>query len=406
MENATKTFICISNFFKGNDFLINLKNQGNRVYLITSEKLRDQPWAMDHIDEIFFMPGQDIDWNLEDLLAGVGGLMKSNKIDAIVALDDYDVEKATYLRENLRIDGMGQTTGRYFRDKLAMRMRAQAAGVPVPAFSALFNDEEINYFADTVAAPWVLKPRSEASATGIIKVYSKEELWQKIHELGDTNRMKYLVEQFKPGAVYHCDGVNFNGKTLFSITSQYLATPMEISQGGGIFRSANIPYNSKDDKAIKKVNAQVLKAFGMKHGANHTEFIKCNEDGKIYFLETSSRVGGAHLAEMVEAASGVNLWAEWAKIEDALIKGKEYKIPAVSKTFAGIVLTLSKYQHPDLSGFNDAEVCFRVPLDYHAGLIVKCTKHERVRELLDNYADRLIADFATVAEQEVVKKFH
>jgi hypothetical protein len=39
--------------------------------------------------------------------------MKSNQVDAIVALDDYDVEKATYLRENLRIDGMGQTTGRY-----------------------------------------------------------------------------------------------------------------------------------------------------------------------------------------------------------------------------------------------------------------------------------------------------
>jgi biotin carboxylase len=50
----------------------------------------------------------------------------------------------------------------------------------------------------------------------------------------------------------------------------------------------------------------------LKHGAAHTEFIKCNEDGKIYFLETSSRVGGAHIAEMVEAASGINLWGEWA----------------------------------------------------------------------------------------------
>lgn len=406
MENSTKTFICVSNFFKGNDFLIHLKKQGNNVYLITSEKLRDKPWAMDYIDEIFYMPGQDIDWNLDDLLAGVGGLMKKMKVDAIVALDDYDVEKATFLRENLRIDGMGQTTGRYFRDKLAMRMRAKAAGVPIPAFSALFNDEEINHFADTIAAPWVLKPRSEASANGIMKVHSKEELWQKIHELGDVNRMKYLVEQFKPGAVYHCDGVNFNGKTLFSITSQYLATPMEISQGGGIFRSANIPYNSADDKAIKKVNAQVLKAFGMKHGANHTEFIKCNEDGQIYFLETSSRVGGAHLAEMVEAASGINLWAEWAKIEDALIKEIDYKVPAVTKNFAGIVLTLSKYQHPDLSSFNDEEVCFRVPLDYHAGLIVKSKTHAKIRELLDNYAERLVQDFATVAEQEVVKKFH
>jgi hypothetical protein len=60
------------------------------------------------------MEGKDIDWNLEHLLLGVN-LMKSNQVDAIVALDDYDVEKATYLRENLRIDdGMGQTTGRYF----------------------------------------------------------------------------------------------------------------------------------------------------------------------------------------------------------------------------------------------------------------------------------------------------
>lgn len=405
MEQTTKTFICISNYFKGNDFLINMKRLGNKVFLITSEKLRDKPWAFDSIDEIFYMPGQDIDWDLDMLLHGVAGLMRKEKVDAIVALDDFDVEKATFLRENLRMAGMGQTTGRYFRDKLAMRVKAQSEGVPVPAFSALFNDEYINHFADTVSPPWVLKPRSEASASGIMKVHTKEELWQKIHELGD-NRIKYLVEQFKPGAVYHCDGLNFNGKVLFSITSQYLATPMEISQGGGIFRSANIPYNNSDDKAIKKVNEQVMKAFGMKHGATHTEFIKCNEDGKIYFLETSSRVGGAHLAEMVEAASGINLWGEWAKIEDALVRDEIYKVPTPKKQYAGIVLTLSKYEHPDLSGFNDSEVCFRVPLEYHAGLIVKSDKHERVRELLDDYAERLVKDFAAVAQQQEVKKLH
>ena len=405
MNNQVKTFLCISNYFKGNDFLINMKKLGNKVFLITSEKLRDKPWAFDSIDEIFYMPGQDVDWDLDMLLHGVAGLMRKEKIDAIVALDDFDVEKATFLRENLRLDGMGQTTGRYFRDKLAMRIKAQAEGVPVPSFSALFNDENINHFADTVSPPWVLKPRSEASASGIMKVHSKEDLWKKIHELGD-NRIKYLVEQFKPGAVYHCDGLNFRGKVLFSITSQYLATPMEISQGGGIFRSVNIPYNKIDDKAIKKVNEEVMIAFGMKHGATHTEFIKCDEDGKIYFLETSSRVGGAHLAEMVEAASGINLWGEWAKIEDALVRRQMYKVPTPKNEFAGIVLTLSKFEYPDLSNFNDSEVCFRVPLEYHAGLIVKSEKHERVRELLDDYAERLVKDFATVVEQKDVKKFH
>jgi len=400
-----KTFICISNYFKGNDFLKELKSLGNRVYLITSEKLRDSEWARESLDDIFFMPGKDVDWNLEDLYKGVASMMRHQKIDAIVALDDFDVEKGTYLRENLRIPGMGQTTGRFFRDKLAMRFKAQEEGVPVPAFSALFNDEEINHFADTITPPWVIKPRSEASASGIIKVHSKEELWEKIHQLGD-NRIYCLVEQFKPGDVYHCDGLNWDNKVLYAITSQYLATPLEISQGGGIFRSANIPYNHEDDLALKAANEQVMKAFRMKNGATHTEFIKCHEDGKIYFLETSSRVGGAHLAEMVDAASNVNMWREWAKIEDALVKNKKYKLPKVKKAYAGIVLTLSKFEQPDLSSFNDSEITFRVPLAYHAGLIVNSSKHARVRELLDNYAERFSENFSSIASQKKVDKFH
>jgi hypothetical protein len=402
---APKTFLCISNFFKGNAFITALKKQGNRVFLITTEQLRDEPWAFEYIDETFYMPGKDLEWDLDLLLRGVGGLMKDHKIEAIIALDDYDVEKAAFLRENLRIPGMGQTTGRYFRDKLAMRIRAKEAGILVPPFSPLFNNEEINQFADTVEAPWVLKPRSEASAHGIIKVHSKEELWKNIDQLGE-NRIYYLVEQFKPGDVFHADGLQLDGKTVFLTVSRYLATPMEISQGGGIFRSANLKYGSQDDKAIKKVNAQVMKAFGLKHGASHTEFIKNREDGQIYFLETASRVGGAHLAEMVEAATDVNLWEEWAKIEDALAKGENYQVPTPAKNYAGIILTLSKYEHPDLSSYNDPEVWFRVPLDYHAGLIVKSPNQERVLQLLDNYAERFTHELSTRAEAPEVTKFH
>ncbi|WP_426091188.1 ATP-grasp domain-containing protein [Flavobacterium sp. DSR3-2] len=404
MENC-KTFLCISNYFKGADFLINLKKLGNKVYLVTSEKLKDKPWPHQHIDEIFYMEGQDVDWNLEHLLLGVGNFMKSTKIDAIVALDDYDVEKATYLRENLRIDGMGQTTGRYFRDKLAMRMRAKSCGIPIPAFCSLFNDHDINTFAETIEAPWVLKPRSEASVTGIIKIHDKESLWIHINEMGN-NRFKYLLEQFKPGDVYHCDSLISDSKVIFSLTSKYLSTPMEISQDGGVFRSANIRYNSEDDIAIKKLNEQVMKGFGLKHGAAHTEFIKSNEDGKIYFLETSSRVGGAHLAEMVAEASNINLWKEWAAIENGLVKADKYVLPKVKKGYAGIVLTLSKFQHPNLSSFSDPEVCFKVPLEYHAGLIVKSDNQQRVLELLEDYGNRLANDFTAVVEQIKITNLH
>lgn len=405
MSDQGKTFLCISNFFKGNAFLTELKKQGNRVYLITSEKLKDQPWAFEYIDEVFYMPGQDLDWDLDLLMKGVGGLMKQHKIESIIALDDYDVEKATFLRESLRIPGMGQTTGRFFRDKLAMRIKAHDSHIMVPPFAPLFNDDDINQFADHIPAPWVLKPRSEASAHGIIKVHDKESLWENIHQLGD-NRLYYLVEQFKPGDVYHVDGLMIDGKNIFCSVSRYLSTPMEISQGGGIFRSANLKHGSEDEKALKKANAAVMKAFGMKSGATHTEFIKCRKDGEIYFLETSSRVGGAHLAEMVEAATDINLWAEWARIEDSIAKKQKYQLPKVAKNYAGILLTLSKYQHPDLSSFDDSEVYFRVPLEYHAGMIVKSKDQDRIMQLLDEYAVRIANEFSTVADAPELKKFH
>jgi hypothetical protein len=51
MQNP-KTFICISNYFKG-PILIHLKVWATKFYLITSEKLRDKPWPHDYIDETF-----------------------------------------------------------------------------------------------------------------------------------------------------------------------------------------------------------------------------------------------------------------------------------------------------------------------------------------------------------------
>jgi hypothetical protein len=81
-----------------------------------------------------------------------------------------------------------------------------------------------------------------------------------------------------------------------------------------------------------------------------------------------------------------------------VVKEKKYSLPKVKKSYAGIVLTLSKYQNSDLSSFSDPEVCFKVPLEYHAGLIVKSAKSERVLELLNDYVDRLVADYAVVVK--------
>jgi hypothetical protein len=67
---------------------------------------------------------------------------------------------------------------------------------------------------------------------------------------------------------------------------------------------------------------------------------------------------------------------------------------------------LSKFQHPNLESFSDPEVCFKVPLEYHAGLVVKSDKQERVLELLEDYGNRLANDFTAVFEQSRVTNLH
>lgn len=387
------TILCIASYFKGEEFMRAAKETGATVFLITSKKLEHKPWPWESIDDTFYVhdDGKD-NWNMEDVVSGLGYVMRSRNIDRIVSLDDFDVEKGAYLRENFRIAGMGQTTARYFRDKLAMRVQAQNEGINVPAFTSLFNDEVINDYIAKTSAPWLIKPRGEASATGIKKVHSAHELWETIHSLGQK-RHQYLVEQFRPGDVYHVDALSLDRKVIFSRVSRYLATPMEVAHGGGVFRSITEEFGSKDEKALQKMNEQVMKAFGMNYSASHTEFIKSKEDGKFYFLETASRVGGANLAEMVEVSSGINLWREWAKIEIAVARGESYTLPPVRNDYSGIVVSLSRFEHPDNSSFTDKEIAWRMDKEYHIGLIVQSAKQEKVLSLLDHYAERVKNEF-------------
>lgn len=369
------------------------KELGSTVYLLTDQKLANADWPHEAIDEMFYLPSpSNSAEDLENMLLGLAHAMRSRRIDRVVALDDFDVEKGALIRETFRIDGMGQTTSRYFRDKLAMRTRAAAAGIRVPAFSSLFHDETVTTFLQTTEAPWLIKPRSEASATGIRKVHSLDEAWSVIHSLGD-HRYQFLIEEFKPGRVYHADSLSVEGRAVFTRVSQYLATPMEVAHGGGVFRTNTLPNDSLDTTAIRQLNNQVLEAFGMRYSASHSEYIRGDHDGELYFLETASRVGGAHIAEMVEAASDVNLWREWAKLETAIAR-KEHYVPPVDQPYhAGLIVSLARQQWPDMSVFTDPEIQWRINKEYHVGLIVRSDDRTRILQLLDEYMHRIYQEF-------------
>ena len=392
MTSSRGTVLCIAGLEKGHAFLEACKREGWTVILLTSESINEEArWPLQAIDELYTMPDIDQRWDRLQTKRAVSWLARTRVIDRIVPFDDLDLEVAAMLREHLRMGGLGDTATRLFRDKLAMRMVGEAAGFRVPEYVHILNNERIAHFVSTVPPPWLLKPRFQAGTLGIRRVASADELWRLIEELGDE-RSNYLAEKFVVGDICHVDSLVWDDKVCFARASRYGRPLLEVAVDGDCFISRILPGEADESRQLLALNAEVLKAFGMRAGASHTEIIRGRDDGRLYFLETSARVAGAHLAEMVEAATGINLWAEWAKIELAGPAG-HYEPPQARNDYAGIALALAKQEHPDTSAYTDPEIVWRLDLFHHVGFIIRSPSANRIEELLASLSERVRRDF-------------
>jgi len=389
-EPRPLTFLCITTYEKGQEFMRQCKRDECRVILLTAEKLRNADWPRESLADIYYLPDEI---PLDDIVKAVSHLARKEKLDRVVALDEFDMETAATLREHLRIPGMGLTTMRYFRDKLAMRMRALDRQIRVPDFVPVVNHADIRYYMDHVPGPWVLKPRQEASAIGIKKVHSPDKLWPILEQLGDK-QSNYVLERFVPGDVYHVDSVVSEKEVVFANVSKYGKPPMNVAHGG-VFTTFTVPRGGEDDRSLRNINGELIAALGLLRGVSHAEFIRAHADGEFYFLECAARVGGAYINEMVETATGINLWREWARIEVAGGDGS-YKLPPAREDYAGVILSLAKQENPDTSRYNDPDVFLRIKKHHHAGLVLKSSDPYRIPVLLENYAQRFAHDFMAV----------
>jgi hypothetical protein len=389
MSDGIERFLCIASYEKGQDFLRQVADLGVRPTLLTVDKLRDAAWPREVLEDVATMPEG---LTREQILNTVCWMERGRRFDRVVALDEFDIETAAQIREHTRTPGMGQTRSAYYRDKLAMRMSARDSGFLVPEFCRVLNYEELSEYMERVPAPWLLKPRSEASALGIRKIEEPEQLWRALDELGDRQSY-FLLEQFVPGDIFHVDSIVSESRVVFAAVHQYGRPPMQVMHEGGVFTTRTVERGSQDWVDLTALNARLAPSLGMIRGVTHAEYIRAQADGRFYFLEIAARVGGAFIADLVEASTGINLWREWAKLEVCALRGQDYKVAPTRAEYAGSVLCLAKTAEPDTGGFDAPEIVVRMKKHHHAGLIVRSPKAARVQELVEQYSEEFARRF-------------
>lgn len=391
-----ETVLFVSSAFKGTKMLEAVKAKGCRILLLAEEKLQHEPWPRDILDEVFFIPDLR---RYQDVIHAVSYLCRSRQLDLILPLDEFEIEIAAMLREHLRLPGMRVSETRRFRDKLTMREVTHNGGVLVPPFTHVLNYDKLRAYMAAITPPWILKPRTEAGAMGIRKVHNDEEVWRVLDELGDTQSY-YLLEQFIPGDIFHVDSIVVNGSIEFCSVQQYGAPPMQVYQGGGVFNSRVLPRDADITQQLTTLNQQLIAVMNYQNGITHAEYIRAHADGQLYFLEVAARVGGAFLSDLIEAATGVNPWTEWGLLEVAQLRGEPYQVPTPRQDYAGLLITLARQEHPDLSAYNAPEVVWKADKAYHAGLILVSPDYGRVETLLSEYTQNFVDDFLAVGKPQ------
>ncbi|WP_437777391.1 ATP-grasp domain-containing protein [Sorangium sp. So ce1097] len=231
------------------------------------------------------------------------------QVDVVIAPAEYDLLTAARIRDRLGVAGMTEAETLVFRDKVCMKQRLRAYGVPTPRFAECRSRPEVVRLVRQLGYPLVLKPRQGAGSRGVVVVedaLAMERAWTTI------DPETYECEEFVPGPICHVDGLIQKGRLTFGMASRYVNTCLQSAQG--------LPHGSVmvDDPDLRRelmaFALRSVEALGLDDSAFHLEVIL--RDGSTpVFLEVGARLGGGEIKPLVQDLYGVDLLREWIDVQ-------------------------------------------------------------------------------------------
>ena len=236
---------------------------------------------------------------------------------AIVGLKEDDLLVAARLRQEWGCPGPTPQELVPFRDKLAMATRVAAAGLAVPAFSAVSSVPDVLAFGAARGWPVVVKPRIGSSAVGVVQVSSASDLAapdaldfegaEQTADAGDGfgSEGPMLAQSFDARPIHHVDGY-FDGERFGPFrASRYVNTCLGF-RTGDMLGSVEI-----DDPlllgALGEFGSAALRALTARPTVFHLELFVDPATRECAFLEVGARVGGAEIAFLWREVHGYDL---------------------------------------------------------------------------------------------------
>ncbi|MCX2829472.1 hypothetical protein CN568_24185 [Bacillus pseudomycoides] len=247
-------------------------------------------------------------------------LGKEHSISRVIALDERDLLRAARIREALDIPGQSVESARAFRHKPTMKSYIKKAGLPCPDYMEVYSPMDLYKFILKNGFPIVVKPQDGFGSINTKVIWN----WEQAEEfMESTALVNMMVETFVDGEMYHSNGLIMDGEIVFLAVGRYGTVPLNRVAGGGYQQvlGALTELLSPDEEIFSRIyeftNNIVKSLPAPNHSSFHCEMFHTAND-QLVFCEIASRTAGARIGECIIQSYGVDLNAEWSRLECGL----------------------------------------------------------------------------------------
>ena len=238
----------------------------------------------------------------------------------VVSNDEYCLAECARLRATTGLPARHPAHLDGYLDKVLMKRRLEAAGVPVPRYlsfePAVTSSRAVaDRVVATVGLPAVVKPRREANSRGVEVLADAEAVlgWLARHD-GETG---WQVDEFVGGPLGHVNALVRQGDVRPVQAGRYLGPLLGLDHGR-VLGGWTVPADTPEAVAAHELNGRVVHALGSDgEFVVHTEFAT-TPDGRLVVLETAARAPGASVSELARVHAGVQLEVAHLRLQAGL----------------------------------------------------------------------------------------
>ena len=277
-------------------------------------------------------------WDSSQVIAEVHSQLKGHTLDRIECLWEPGIMLAAELRNHFGVAGLTIEQAHRFRDKEAMKLALDDAGIRTPRHIAVDSIAAAWEAAEQIGFPVILKPIAGAGSADTYRIDSADDLRAILPRLRHVPTVS--VEEFVDGEEYTFDTITIDGEIAYHNVAWYRPRPL-IARSNEWISPQVIALRDVDDPSLAegvRMGFEVIKALEFESGFTHMEWYR-KADGEVVFGEIGARPPGAHQVDQMKYACDFDVFRSWGSAMtggglDAKIERK-YNVATIYKRAHG-----------------------------------------------------------------------